>query len=713
MDLLEPLPLGPRTAPNRVLFGPHETNLGRGRSLSERHVAYYRRRAEGGCGTIVVEEASVHPSDWPYERAPLASQCGEGWARIVESCRPHGALVIAGLGHAGGQGSSAFNQRELWAPSDEAEVNSREVPKIMEDSDIAAVVAGFRAAAVQATAAGCDGVEVNAGQHSLVRQFLSGLTNRRTDGYGSDRSRFAREVLQAVRSGLGPDRVLGLRLSADELAPWAGITPQQAEGLARELGQLVDYLVVVRGGIFSVAETRPDGHHRPGFNLELAAQIRSAVAGTVPVIAQGSIVDWRQATAALAAGQCDGVEMTRAQLSDPDLVAKVASGRGDRVRPCILCNQWCKVRDNRNPIVSCVGEPRTGHEDRDPDPGGGTAAPRQVLVVGAGPAGMEAARVAASRGHRVRLVERSSGTGGMVRPAAAGAGRDRLVALVDWLDAECRAEGVAIETATEIEAAELAGWNGEVILATGSRSGVGGYSVGEGATVVTAADLLAAIDAGNAQQVLPGSQPVVVWDPIGGPIGVSVGELLAASGRSVTYVTPDNIVGTLLSLTGDLAPANARLAQLGVDVVKRATLRSVDGAGVTVEDRFTAQRRTLPPTILVDAGPRLADDRLWRESGSCRVRVGDAVAPRTIGEAVLEGRRAALALDGIPATAAQGHHDGGASPEMGGLLPAGAGAEPWATPTGPPGSATWHRPLSTGTPVAGRGRDARAQGAPR
>jgi 2,4-dienoyl-CoA reductase (NADPH2) len=326
---------------------------------------------------------------------------------------------------------------------------------------------------------------------------------------------------------------------------------------------------------------------------------------------------------------------------------------------------------------------------------------------------MEAARVAASRGHRVRLVERSSGSGGRVRPAAAGAGRNRLVALVDWLDAECRAEGVDIQTGTEIDAADLATWDGEVVLATGSRTGVGGYAVGEGATVLPAADLLTAVAAGQVEQVLPTEQPVVVWDPIGGPIGVSVAELLASQGRSVTYVTPDNIVGTLLSLTGDLAPANARLAQQGVDVVKRATLRAVDASGLTVEDRFTAERRTLTSTVLVDAGPRLADDGLWRESGSCRVRVGDAVAPRTIGEAVLEGRRAALALDGIPATAAHGQDDGATSPELGGLLPAGAGSEPWTTLAGSPSGGTWHRPVSTGTPVAGRGRDARAQGATR
>jgi 2,4-dienoyl-CoA reductase-like NADH-dependent reductase (Old Yellow Enzyme family) len=191
--LLEPLDLGPRTARNRVLFGPHVTNLGDDdRRLTARHTAYYGRRARGGCGTIVVEGASVHDSDWPYERAPLAARCGDGWAAIGAACHDEGALVLASLDHAGGQGSSAYSQAPLWAPSRVPEVATREVPKWMEAEDIAAVVAGFAGAAKLAVDAGCDGVEVNAGQHSLVRQFLSGLTNQREDEWGGPRRyRFA------------------------------------------------------------------------------------------------------------------------------------------------------------------------------------------------------------------------------------------------------------------------------------------------------------------------------------------------------------------------------------------------------------------------------------------------------------------------------------------------------------------------------------------
>ena len=179
--LTEPIDLGPRRAPCRVVFGPHETNLGRRREISPRHVAYYARRASGGSGVIVTETASVHPSDWPYECAPLAAECGPGWARAVAACRPHGALVLAGLGHAGMQGSSAFSQSALWAPSRVPDAGSRELPMEMEGAEIDALVEGFAAAAVLAAGSGLDGVEINAGQYSLLRQFQSGLTNQRGD----------------------------------------------------------------------------------------------------------------------------------------------------------------------------------------------------------------------------------------------------------------------------------------------------------------------------------------------------------------------------------------------------------------------------------------------------------------------------------------------------------------------------------------------------
>lgn len=631
-ELLDPLHLRDRVAPNRLLFGPHVTNLGEGRSLSDRHTAYYYRRAVGGCGVVVVEEASVHESDWPYERSPLAKTCADGWAAVASAAHAEGALVLAALGHAGGQGSSAYSQRPLWAPSRVPEVNTREVPKSMEPEDIAAVVAGFASAAKLAVGAGCDGVEVNAGQHSLVRQFLSGLTNQRGDEWGQDRLRFAREVLGAVRAAAGAG-IVGLRLSCDELAPWAGLTPDHAPGIAAALAQWVDYVVVTRGAIYSAEKTRPDFHEPPGFNIEVCRAVRAAVPVEVVVVLQGSIVDPAMAAALVADGTCDAVEMTRAQIADPDLGAKLRAGTPEQVRPCILCNQTCQVRDARNPIVTCVGEPSSGHESRDPTWTTPALHARRVAVVGGGPAGLEAARVAALRGHQVRVLERADHVGGMA--AVAGPGGP----LVRWLEAECTRLGVSIETGVTVAGGTDVDAD-VVIVATGSSTGLPPYDVEGGAVVLDVADVRARL------AELPPVGTVVVLDPIGGPIGVALAEDL---GERAVLVTQDNIAGNELSRTGDLAPANVRLQQRAVRIERRSIPKAVrpglDGIEVEVEDRFSGAHRTMAAAVVVDAGFRLPDEAVWDALGHRGLRAGDCVAPRTVHEAVLEGRRAALAVD--------------------------------------------------------------------
>jgi mycofactocin system FadH/OYE family oxidoreductase 1 len=648
--------LAGRAAPSRVIFGPHETNLGHRRALSPRHTAYYERRAAGGAGIIVTEVASVHESDWPYERAPLAADCGPGWRQIGEACHRHGTLVLAGLGHTGLQGSSAYSQRALWGPSGFTDAVSRETPMVMEQPEIDALIEGFAAAAALAAAAGLDGVELDAGPGALLRQFHSGLTSQRTDRYGEDRLALTRDVLAAVRAQIGPGAVLALRLSCDELAPWAGVTPEIAAGQAAELAPRLDLLTVVRGGPYTGSAYRPDAHTPPSFNTELTSGIRAAVraAGSgLPVVLQGSVVDPGAAEAALDAGAADLAEMTRAQIADAALVAKLRAGQAARVRPCILCNQTCRVRDNRNPIITCIADPRSGHETQDPPvaadettalsarppssrstTGNGTdsAGHAHLLIAGGGPAGLEAARVAAAAGRTVRLAERSAVLGGTLRAGAHGPARERMALLADWLEAECRRLGVQLVTGTEVtpaglDAAIAAGT--AVILATGSRP------VPRFDPQVTV-DALAAITG----QELPDG-PVVVFDPVGGPVGVAAAEALAAAGRQVSIVAPDQVIGTLLSLTGDLADANTRLQRAGVTRELRSLLREVSGGTALLEDVWTGAQRRIGCAVLVDCGHRLPDEELYSGRPGTP-RAGDCVAPRTVAEAIREGREAGL-----------------------------------------------------------------------
>ncbi|MEJ3656924.1 mycofactocin system FadH/OYE family oxidoreductase 1 [Actinomycetes bacterium KLBMP 9759] len=611
-----------RSAQSRLVFGPHETNLARRREISDRHVAYYARRAAGGAGVIVTEVASVHPSDWPYERAPLATDAAAGWAAVAGACRPHGTLVLAGLGHAGSQGSTAYNRDALWGASRIADPGTREVPMEMEQSELDALVEGFGEAAQLALRAGLDGVEINAGQHSLLRQYLSGLTNRRADGYGRDRALLLREVLATVRAAIG-DAVLCLRLCGDELAPWAGITPETARAVAAEVAHLLDLLVVVRGSAMSVAATRPDRHTPQGFNRDLCASF----GGTgVPLVLQGSVVDPGFAQQALDDGVADMVEMTRAQIADPDLGAHVRAGRPERVRPCLLSNSRSDVRDPRNPIVSDDAEPRSGHETHDPPVEGRDPVQHEVLVVGGGPAGMEAARVLALRGHRVRLAERNEVLGGALVAAAKVQGRERLGLLVRWWERELERLGVTVLTGTDVGPVDLDAAR-HVLLATGAAAGEG----------ITAARFAA-------DPALPDG-PVLVVDPVGDGLAADIALQVAAAGRPVGLVTPDPVAASGLGVGA--APLNALLDRAGVVRHVLSEVRAVAAGRAVLGHVWTGERHEVGCDLVVDCGFRLPDPTLPAARPDL-ARIGDCLAPRTVHDAVLDARRAALAIGAAP-----------------------------------------------------------------
>jgi 2,4-dienoyl-CoA reductase (NADPH2) len=381
-----------------------------------------------------------------------------------------------------------------------------------------------------------------------------------------------------------------------------------APDIARELcGLGIDYVVVVRGSIFSVEKTRPDFHEPTGFNIDVCRSIRSALPAHVAVFLQGSIVEVGQAEWAMNDGVCDAVEMTRAQIADPELVQKIKNDQHAQIRPCIRCNQTCQVRDARNPIVTCVSEPTSGHELQDPDWYTSSVSPQTVTVVGAGVAGLETARVAALRGHAVSIVEKSSSIGGIA--AVAGPGQP----LIAWLQSEVERLGVKVELNNEFKIGSTDPSH-VVVQATGAQRGVAEYEVGVGAEVLDIADVR------YGKATLPETGVVIILDPIGGPIGVSLAEEL-----------------------GDLAPANVRLAQRGALVQRRSVVRAVEKRAMNfvarVQDRFSGELAELECAAVVDAGFRLPTDPI---NGA--LQIGDCVAPRTILEAILEARRAALKI---------------------------------------------------------------------
>lgn len=665
------LELRGRVSPTRILFGPQVTNLGRRGCFTDGHAAWYAARARGGAGIIVLETASVHPSDQPYELAPLAWADGfeKSLGLVCAAIRAGGALAIASLGHSGGQATGSLSQRAVLAPSPFAEVTTREMTKAVEAEEIAELVAGFYSAAAMAARAGLDGAEINAGQHSIVRQFLSGLTNQRSDVYGGDaegRARFAREVIAAVRAGLGPDRIVGLRLSLDEFAPWAGITPDTGVEIARALTASgdVDYLVVTRGGPYSLNRTQPGAFIADPRDDALVARVREAAPAATAVFAQGGIADVEIAAALVENGTADGVEMTRALIADPELPARIRAGEPELIRPCLLCNEDCQVRGIANDIVSCIHNPAAGHEAEAEFAGAVPVGRRhRVLIVGAGPAGLEAALVAASLGHEVEIRDAAPEPGGAVRLIAGSPTRERYAAAVDWRVARLVALGVQVRTNSRATLDDLLAADADrIIVATGAHPRdprLGGVALADARPpLFTHRDVLAREWPAALKKALAGGDPAVVYDLVDDFWGPSTAEVLAARrpGAPVYLVTPQHFVGGAFLPPGALPGLRQRLRAAGVRTMPEHDLVRGGSGSLVFRRQWRAEETVIDGVAaLVVCDREEPEDGLYQAALAAGLPVecvGDAVAPRRIIDAVLEGGRAARRLGSVRGGAA-------------------------------------------------------------
>ncbi len=642
--LFQPLEIGPREMRNRILFGSHATNLARHNLLSPQHADYYAARAEGGVGMIVLEEHIVHASDMPYESAVLGYLPGTASAEkaVTERIQAHGALVLVQLNHNGQQAASVHHQRELWAPSPVPDVASREVPKEMELADIRAVVEGFAQVARTVTQAGADGVELQIADSSLLRQFLSPLTNQRSDNYGGvleNRLRFVQETLEAVDAAIGNDRVLAIRFCADELAPWAGLTPEQSLAIVHTLVATgrIDYVTVTMGSILSTQmfPFNASMHVPQGYAVHLAGAIKAIV--DIPVFAAGRIMHAAQAERILAEEQADGVEMIRALIADPNLPRLSQEGRAERVRPCISCNQGCQVRGVMNATISCSVNPDVVHARAFPAEKRPGKDGQKVYIVGGGPAGLEAARTAALRGRKVALYEREATLGGVVALAAKGSGRGELQLITEYLQSELELLGVELYRGVEVTGDMiLAEHPHTVIIATGAHTGTGLLPI-PGHDLPHVTDIRRVL-AGEAIE----GQRVVVVDETDSHGVLSAVELLATAGKNVEVVTEDYYVGRDLVATHDLVLWKQRVLPHSVLMTPHTTVIRIEPGNVIVVDRFAEGERELPADIVVLGTYERPSQELYmalKDRVPHLFRIGDCVAPRRIEQAILEGRQ--------------------------------------------------------------------------
>ena len=472
--LWSPLQLGPVTVRNRIVFSAHLTNYAEDGLPTEQHAAYYAERAAGGVGLIITEEHSTHPTDWPYEKLihGFNREVIDGYRRITDAVHRHRVPIFAQINHNGGQASSMYSRLPVWAPSPVADPLFREVPKAVDHAEIAEIVESYARVAGHCAEGGFDGIELQCSHSSIVRGFLSPATNRRTDEYGGsleNRSRLLREIVAAVRAEIGPGLALGVRICGDELIE-GGTTIDEAVEVAKmvEASGLVDYvntsIGVATASLFMIEASM---HVPPGYAMFIPAAIREAV--DLPVVGVGRFKDPLQAERALAEGHCDLVGVVRGQIADADFVRKARGGFTDDTRLCLSCNQECVGRMGLNRWLGCIENPRTGRESLGvglPKP---VAVGRRVLVVGAGPAGMQAAIAAARNGHHVTVCERDGLAGGQVRLAASVPNRAEFGDLVRNQVNECQRLGVEIELGVEVTLEEVRRRRPDtVVVATGS-----------------------------------------------------------------------------------------------------------------------------------------------------------------------------------------------------------------------------------------------------
>jgi 2,4-dienoyl-CoA reductase-like NADH-dependent reductase (Old Yellow Enzyme family) len=528
--LLRPFQLRHLALRNRIVSTAHEAAYSEEGMPKARYRRYHEERARGGIALCMTAGSAVVAPDSPaiFGNLHLHDDRIVPWLReLTDALHAHGTAAMIQITHLGRRtGWSRADWLPVVAPSAVREPAHRAFPKELEDWDIERIVRAYADAAARAQAGGMDGIELEAYGH-LIDQFWSPATNRRRDAYGGsldNRMRFGLEVLAAVRRAVGPDLLVGVRMVADEQRE-DGLTEEEGLAIARRLaatGQ-VDFLNVIRGHIDTdegLSHVIPNMGAPAGPHLPLASRIRREVA--LPVFHAGRIADVATARYAVAAGHVDMVGMTRAHLADPHIVAKIRGGEEARIRPCVGAG-YCIDRIYEGGEALCIHNPATGREETLPHVVPRAAgAPRRVVVVGAGPAGLEAARVAAERGHAVVVFEAAGRAGGQLRLAAALERRREIAGIVDWRLAELDRLGVRIRYHSLAEApAVLAEQPDTVIVATGGVPNTRFLRSGED-LVTTSWDILA-------RQARPAAT-VLLFDDNGAHPGVTAAEFIAAAG---------------------------------------------------------------------------------------------------------------------------------------------------------------------------------------
>jgi len=634
--LFAPITLGRTRLRNRIVSTGHHTYLA-DKQPGEALIAYHEARARGGAGLIVIEIIAVHESGG-FSRQLLSFENPEAidaYRRLAEACQRHGCRIFAQLFHPGREILSSWGgfAPVAWAPSAVPNERFHIMPKPMPVSLIEDIVAGFGRCAAGLAAAGFDGVEILGSHGYLPAQFLSPATNRRDDAYGGDferRLKFLRDCIAAIQNS-APSLTLGLRLSSSDLEP-GGLDEAATAEIGAALRDDLDYLSLVVG---SSATLGASTHIVPAMGIP-SAYVAEQVQGIKarfgkPVIVTGRINQPQVAEQLIATGQADLCGMTRALICDPELPNKAGAGALDTIRACIGCNQACIGRAHKGLPISCIQYPESGRE-LELGEAAAASARKRVVVVGAGPAGLKAAAVAAARGHEVQLFEKNARAGGQALLAQTLPGRDEFGGIVDNLLREVRAAGVEPVYNRELDATALRALAPDaVILATGAGPYLPDLDIDASFCV-------------NYEEILSGRKrvgnSVVIADWRADWIGIGLAERCARDGCRVTLAVNAAMAGESLQIYTRNHYVG-RLYQLGVDILLHARLYGSDAGVVYLQNTLTDAPIVLEgvDTLLLSLGQQAHNplQAALQESGMAPLVIGDCLLPRTAEEAVYEG----------------------------------------------------------------------------